>query len=552
MHFSTGHHENHHAETNGHQPGLPELKEQLRTLRAQKAIKKLQAEVKILEAFSPSFTDNQFGGLVDPFDAFRDADSLRAFPIGNRDDRKDGRNRPFVWADLDLDYIRGQARWLETRNPIAQGIITNLRNFTIKTGYKWEAQPTPRKATDKIAIALADQVQVVIDDFSDINMLPLRERSALVRSVVNGESIMRFFAQEDGTTLTRWIEPEQIRQPLGSPPNWLFGVETDPYDIEQVIGYAVAYHDPNDWEYVPAGDVAFLKRNVPENVKRGVSDFFSTADALDGTWKLIRNMRESGAAQAAIAWIEQFDAANQATVQASVQAARDQNRTYYPQAVTGKDVNYQRMEPGTVVKTGKGRTYVPAPLAANTTQHVSIAQASLRALGCRWALPEFMVSGDASNNNFASILVAGSPVVNAIECEQDVYRWYFLRWRWTAVRNAARAGRFVVNGRVYTEHEIQALVDIHGTPPQVAISNKQEDATIDKQDLETGVTSVQTIRAKRGLDNDKIRQDRKEEPPPAPQGAGPGDGPPEAPANKQGAAPGGAASSPGFFPRRSA
>lgn len=525
---------------NGQQPKLSDLQEQLRIVRTQKAIRKHQAELKLLESFSASYTGLNWGDLVDPFDAYRDADNLRAFPIGARDDRRDGRNRPFVWSDLDLDFIRGQARWLTTRNEFAIGALGNLRNYTIKKGYTYEAKPAKGFAKDAVATELARQVQEVSDDYGDINLMPKRERSSFWRSRRDGDLFWRHFAQEDGTTLVRFIEAEQVRQPLGSPNSWLFGIHTDEQDIENVISYAVSYYDPDDWEDVPAGDVCHLKLNVDECVKRGISDFFCTADAFDEVRKLLRNMRITGGVQAAIAWIEQFETATASSVQAQVQAARDQNRTYYPQAVTGKEVNYQRFDPGNVVKVGKGRNYLNAPLANNTTQHIGIVQAALRALGVRWCMPEYMISGDASNGNFASILVAGSPFVNAIECEQDDYAIFFLRSRWIAIRNAAHAGRFVVNDRRFTFEEVQKYVDIHVTPPQVAIVNKAEESTIDHQDLADGVTSIQQIQAKRGYDTAKIAQDRREQPPPPPGGQA-GGAPP--------AGPPAAAGPPGFFPR---
>jgi hypothetical protein len=525
-----------------------EVREQLRIARAQAEIRRLQIETQLLgqalprlqESFLPSYTGVGFGELVDPMDAYRDADQLRAFPIGARNDRQDGRNRPFVFTDLDLDLARGLGRWLTTRNGLAIGAVSTIRDYTIKTGYTYEAQPARRYATDRIARALAEQVQDVIDEFSDLNAMPRRERSACWRAVRDGEVFWRHFDQRDGRTLVRFIEPEQIRQPLGSPPHWLFGIETDPDDIEMPLTYAVSYGNPEDWEPVPAGDVCHLKRNVDECVKRGLSDFFSTGDALDGTWKMLRNMVATGGVQAAIAWIEQFSQATQASVQSHVQAVRDQGRTYYPQAITGREVNYQRFEPGTVVKTGPGREYKPAPLAANTTQHIGIVQAALRSIGARWRMPEYMISGDASNANFASTLVAGSPFVNAVEGEQPDFGDFFLRSRWIAVRNAARAGRFHVGGRVFSEREVQEYVDIHVTPPAVAIANKAEEAAIDHADMDRGVMSVQTRRAKLGLDDAKERQGLQEEPLRSPGGGGGLEGGP-APW------PGGP---PGFFPRR--
>lgn len=481
---------------------LSEARSQLRLAKVKRALRKTQAELKILEAYTGSFSGNAWGDPVDPMDAFRDYDTARAFPIGFPTDRQDGRNRPFVWADFDLDVIRGQARWVADRNGLGQGILNNLTNYTIKTGYIWKAQPG-QGVTHPAAPALAAQVQACIDQFGKRNNAPARERSAFRRSRRDGDVAVRFFRQTDGTTLLRFVESEQIRTPPMSPDNCLFGVETNPDDVEDTWAYHVAYR-PEDYERVPAEEIALLKLNVDECVKRGLSDFFSAAESLDGVWKFLRNMRESGSVQAAVAWIEQFEGATPQSVGAQVAAARDQRRTYFADPVTGKEVNYQRVEPGQVVKVGKGRNYLSAPLAANTTQHISIVQACLRALGVRWCMPEFIISGEA-DEVVANAMVSGSPFVTMIECEQaTVYEPYFKRWRWTAVRNAANAGLFVVNDHVFTAAEVEALVDITGTPPIVAIESKEVASKVDHQDLVDGVISKQHRQAKLGVDSAKM------------------------------------------------
>src|SRR5262249_3436716 len=145
--------------------------------------------------------------------------------------------------------------------------------------------------------------------------------------------------------------------------------------------------------------------------------------------KMVRNMLTAGGIQSAIPWIEQFPQASQAAVQGHVTTVRDQNRVYFNDPVTGKTVNYERFEPGTIVKVSKGREYVPAPLAQNTTQHIAIVQAGLRAISVRWGAPEYF-TGDASNANYASTLVSGAPFVRLVLDAQEFYKKVFLRVVW--------------------------------------------------------------------------------------------------------------------------
>jgi hypothetical protein len=509
--------------TNGyHRDDYPTLQRKLKEARARQRLARLEAETQLLEGFGAEPGLGFPTSWFDPFDLARFGWGVGgqaaggAWNAGSRAARQDGGNHPFFWTETDLERSRGLARWLATKNMLAVGALNTLRNFTVKTGFKWEAQPAPGWTQDPVAKELAAQVQACIDEFSDTNRLPQRERSAFLRSRRDGEVFCRFFDQGDGTTLFRFVLPEQVRQPLGSPPEWSYGIETEPQDVETPVSYAVHYHpDPDEWEQVPAAEVAHLKLNVDEEIKRGLSDFYCTAEAFDQTDKLLRNMRVTGGIQSAIGWFERFTNLSSDALSQFAGKRKDLNRPQIQHPISGRDLNYEHMEPGQIRLINGNREMLPAPLAQNTTQHISIAQASMRALGVRWNAPEFMISGDASNNNFASILVAGSPFVNSIECEQDDYRWYFLRWRWVAVKNAARARRFVVGGRAYGIEDVARLVDLHATPPQVAIANKQAEAAVDHQDLAARVTSLQALRAKRGYDNDKIRQDLAEEPPTA-------------------------------------
>jgi hypothetical protein len=509
--------------TNGyHRDDYPTLQRKLKEARARQRLARLEAETQLLEGFGAEPGLGFPTSWFDPFDLARFGWGVGglaaggAWNAGSPTARQDGGNHPFFWTESDLERSRGLARWLATKNMLAVGALNTLRNFTVKTGFKWEAQPAPGWTQDPVAKELAAQVQTCIDQFSDTNRLPQRERSAFLRSRRDGEVFCRFFDQGDGTTLFRFVLPEQVRQPLGSPPEWSYGIETEPQDVETPVSYAVHYHpDPDEWEQVPAAEVAHLKLNVDEEIKRGLSDFYCTSEAFDQTDKLLRNMRVTGGIQSAIGWFERFTNLSSDALSQFAGKRKDLNRPQIQHPVSGRELNYEHMEPGQVRLINGNREMLPAPLAQNTTQHISIAQASMRALGVRWNAPEFMISGDASNNNFASILVAGSPFVNSIECEQDDYRWYFLRWRWVAVKNAARARRFAVGGKAYGIEDVARLVDIHGSAPQVAIANKQAEAAVDHQDLAARVTSLQALRAKRGYDNDKIRQDLAEEPPTA-------------------------------------
>lgn len=495
----------------GHQPAsrLSSLKEQVEEseLRARLAQSRLAESV-----FAPFGYGGSWGDVANPFGYRLDASGGLWLPLaaGSLYSRQQGRNRPFAWADIDLDNARSLARWLAAKNDIAIGCLGAIVNFTVKKGYVWEARPSAGHQKSPAVAQLAARVQRLIDDHSDVNNLPSRERSACRRAVRDGEVFVRHFAQQDGSTLVRFVEPEQVREqsPAGHDPNGANGIITAPGDVEDVRGYSITY-DGSGYDIIDAAEVSHYKRNVDECVKRGLPDFFSTGESLDGVAKLLQNMRLSGAAQAAIAWTEQFKGATRSQIESLVASTRDINRGTFTGPVSGRDVSHQQLVAPVIRKVGEGMEQVAAPVPVGASVHIQIVQAALRAIGCRWNMPEYMVSGDSSGANFAGTLVAGSPFVNSIECEQADLGLFLLRWRWIAIRNACEVGLLAP----YTFEQIEELIDLHFTPPQVAVAKEAEQATIDHEDIAAGVMSLQTRRARRGLDDEQERENLKKEPP---------------------------------------
>lgn len=507
--------------TNGHRLSLPEIRDEIEILEAQDRLRRLRAHEARAQRLDQvremyyGYTSNQWGGLVDPMDAFRDSD-LRVTPFGTagRADRRDGYNRPFVWAEIDLDFQRAQARWLATRNMLGVGLVGTLTTYTVRTGYRYEVRPRAKFRCDAVMRKLASIGQDVLDEFTSFNALEcgneqltwaMREAQSVEKGLPDGEVLHRVFDQGDGTCLVRFIEPEQIRQPSGTGPECTFGVENVPGDVERIVAYHVDYDGDGQFERVDAADVSHLKFNVPSCVKRGLSDFYSTAEALDLTQKMLRNMITAGGIQAALPWIEQYDGATFSALQAHIDRVKDSNHPNFVRPFVGRDINYRKYEPGEIPVIGAGRTYIPQPTAVNSGSHAQTVQACMRAVGVRWGMPEYMVSGDASNAAYASTLVAGSPFVVRTEYRQGLscFGGLFVRTLWRGpIRSAARVNRFTVRGRAYSYEELSRILDIVPTPPQVAIVDPNREAEVDHKDLAAGVISIQTRRARRGLDGE--------------------------------------------------
>jgi hypothetical protein len=492
---------------NGKAASLEEVRDQTRLARARARLAEANHEAKLWESYGVGQSLG-WGDLVNPFYLRRDDFGTAWLPLGQGGPhaRQGGRNSPFVINDADLDAQRALARWLATKNDLAIGALNTICNLTVKKGYEWEARPAKGYEKNPAAHQLAAKVQRVIDTHADVNGLAEREYESCWRAVRDGEVFTRHFDQGDGSTVVRFVLPEQVRDPGNFGEETSFGVRCEPDDVITPLEYCITY-DGTDYDFAPAEEICHLKRNVDEEIKRGLSDFYSCGDGFDGIFKLLRNMRHNGAVMAGIAWIEEFEGATAAQIAAHQTALKDLNYPTVEDPVTGRTAETQHITPGKIIRVKKGKKYLPPPLAGNTTNFIEIVQACLRSIGVRWGFPEYFISGDASNNNYASILVTGSPLVNGIECQQARFGRLFQRWRWIAIRNACAAG-------LLPDFElVQRVIDLHYTPPQVAVANDGEMADVDHKDIAGGIMSKQTRAARRGLDWEQEKKFMAEEPP---------------------------------------
>jgi hypothetical protein len=227
-------------------------------------------------------------------------------------------------------------------------------------------------------------------------------------------------------------------------------------------------------------------------------------------------MIKGGSIQASIAYIVEHAPG---VTQGQIENLRTNNATLkYDQTYqTGTQTNYQKqLKAGQRLDVGKGQVYKGSPLASGeaANAYVTILQAGLRSIGSRWCMPEYMISGDASNANYSSTMVAESPFVRNCEVEQAFYKRRFLRIIWAAVRIAADAGR--IEG--FQFEQVKRLVEIQVECPPVAARKAKEETERNKLLKEAGIISDKTFAGREGLDYEQeqanIAVQPKPEPPP--------------------------------------
>jgi len=139
---------------------------------------------------------------------------------------------------------------------------------------------------------------------------------------------------------------------------------------------------------------------------------------------------------------------------------------------------------------------------------IQVAGYILRAIGNRWQFPEYMISGDASNANFASTLVAESPFTKSREKDQGFYTRGFVALSWKILMMAHKMGRF---GNIPWA-QILAQVDIQVTFPEVASRDKLKQAQTNGLLNDKGVLSKHTWSSQIDLDFDEEQNHIASEP----------------------------------------
>lgn len=480
---------------------LEALKRQVQIARAERAVAQIERHTKRLQESAILWDQaNAYGDLID---RLKTADGQLLLAPSTVADRRHGANWPHWRTLAEHSILRAQSRFLAAVSDLAFGAISGLTSYVVGDGMTHLAVTKKGKHPPP---SLLDAVNAEIDDFVLRNDLQGLEQENFKDSRVDGEAATRDFVDDEGRTSVRVILPEQIledpREPIetGS-----FGVRNPPEDVQHATHYFVAYDgNTSDGEWVPAGEVTFLKVNVGRTIKRGMPDLvYDTHAGIKMAGRCVGNMVESAAIQAAISEIRQHDAATAAQVQEFVDAQEDFS---LPELGTAKRTSNVRVTPGTVRDIPKGMNYVAPPFSQGGQTWIAIVQSALRKVGVRWNAPEWLTSGDASNNNYASSLTAEAPFHRRVLRWQGYYSRAFNARVRRAVKAAADAGRIRAEGKTWTWDEIRRVIDVNTEAPSVVSQDPMQQAQKNSIMSQAGVLSVQTWAQQEGLEYDQEQQ----------------------------------------------
>lgn len=467
------------------------IKEQRELLVEQIKLDKLKTTRKLSENYTPDYWLNNYSDILNRYQD----QSLGNYPISQPTDRQYGSNFPFWVSESQLAIIRAAARYVVTTSPNAQGLLNGLTSYVIGIGFNYRAAAIQQQGADE---NLVKTVQKTIDQFIETNAWGEMEQELFYRTREDGEAFVRLFPQLDGTMVIRTVEPEQIYQPGGSQlAEWSYGIQTEIDDVNTIIAYHVDYRAAKgagieqqvQGEIVPASQMMHIKTNVKRTIKRGLSDFsFDTLDAFTQAGKLRRNIGEGAAVQAAIAAVRQHETASLDQVTDFIAT----NADYVASNANGRPQSFEKLEPGSFLDIPKGMVYVPPPAASNSSAHLEIFAGLLRTAGNRHNAPEWLVSSDSSNGNYASSLTAEAPFTRNCLRLQEFYKGHFKKVIIAMLNHASDLGKLPSN--------LFDLIELQVKAPSVETRDKASEANANQIYSTLGIKSKQTIAQEIGLD----------------------------------------------------
>jgi len=428
--------------------------------------------------------DDLWNSLVDPAEALADDDGTPWRRLGGGAAGGGAAEAPFA-TDAELAAIRAECRTLATINEFAINGHENRISYVVGTGHTYRAVARSEESADR---ALVGEVQAVLDEFVRANRWHARQQEIVRRRDRDGEAFLRLFAGDDGIVRIRFVEPAQVITPASEAgdPAATFGIRTAPADVENVLAYCV------DGHWVDAAEIQHRKANVDANMKRGLPLFYPVRKNLRRAEKLLRNMSVLAEIQSAIALIRKHGAGTRTSVQRFVDAAADATAT---DPASGRTTHFRRYAPGTILDAAAGTDYEFPTIGLDVSRYVAVLGAELRAIAARLVMPEFMLTSDASNANYASTMVAEGPAVRMFQRLQQEMIEDDLELVDRVMQLAVRAGRLP-----------EAALDqvaIQGFPPSLAVRDRLKETRADEILLRAGAMSRETMARRHGLDPEK-------------------------------------------------
>ena len=245
--------------------------------------------------------------------------------------------------------------------------------------------------------------------------------------------------------------------------------------------------------------VQYRRRNVLSSRPRGLSLFWDVREELRWAKVLLGNLMRVSAFQAAFGAIRTINtSAGADAVKAHLQSQNS--------GKVGEPAERMEFPSPSVVTVPSSVKYEFPETGAGVTNHAEVELLLLRAVAAGLQLPEFMLTANVSQGNFASTLVSEGPFHKVITADQGQMVTEDLRVVWEALVWGALQDP--ASGITLAD---LAAVTIEAKPPTVQTRNRKEDWDIHFEAWKAGRISGKTLNASQGWEYDEEQEQRRAE-----------------------------------------
>ena len=440
------------------------------------------------------FPSGGFGGWINPAQ------------LAVRNNYLSGEQLPIYLTWWQLKSIRDRARYVYATNEFAHGLVSCFQSFVVgATGFKWRVASMDLK--NPVEEDYLKRCQATLDLFREYNNLVDVENEIVYRLHVDGEVFLRKFPQANGMLVIRFIEPELVRgysADMGSPKD-SFGILTEPDDINTVIGYEVILRP---WEslqptFIPAEEIIHIKFGTNSNAKRGLTTFYPVFQNLTNCEDILASTVTMAKARAKIAMVRKIN--NVAPDSMSKMVDDHINATMNSGPSLNGDtetIKLERFGYGSIITAPANVDYEFPGANVDAAGLIQVLQANLRSLATRFGISETLMSGDASNNNYSSALIAEAPARRTFERWQGIIGRSLAESRFQPNRSLAWEQLYLAADHGLFPAEILRNIKVTAEAFSLQSREHQKEAEMNSIYFNMGVKSIQTIRSELGLDND--------------------------------------------------
>jgi capsid protein len=387
--------------------------------------------------------------------------------------------------------IRDRVRKLVQENCHGRNILRLLEAYVTGPGLALTHQV--RDAADSGESRLIETAERLWREFLEANSRHYSFREHARRAWRDGETFVRKAADGVWPPQVRFVDPEQIAATPEFPES--SGIVTQPHDVETPVQYLrVDVPSARLMEIIPAGEMHHTRVGVDSNVKRGVSIFIPILETLDCFDRWIDTELQARKLQSSIVlWRK---------VQGSPQLAKAMADGAASSLGTA-GTRLEKFRPGTVLTTNHGTDIQFLQPNTNFGDAVPLGRMLLLNVAAGAGLPEFMLTSDASNSNFASTMVAEGPAVKFFQSEQQFFAGEFTQlWRWV-MKDAVVLGLLPPNA-------LERLQP-HWSFPSLVNRDRPRERLADVQLVESGVLSRAEVARRDGVSPETMRAEREKE-----------------------------------------